>query len=574
MVGSGKAKSYNAGRADFEMTGRPDFSLDHRLSRCNVVLPKPGISIPGISTSTRVSCSYRGGQCTSCRLPGSSHRLNDSPIILLLTDEFGPAMVGSDNDCFPTISIEGGSFEQYRRVIEWQEREGQKFAFGSVAILSVVTHLCRVGHDFFWSEMRVFAEWCKNRNLLLMPMTPYFPASLADHHKAEIHKVFTHTSLLHYGNVINSREHRFGLWEPLARTADELKVAPVDVVAPVFRVPELGDPLLGTVGRGGDNFCGGFSNIDGHVASRIERTFFLHTASILRKIVPLMVPSSIHPTIPTDKSICSTIQRDKSELTEFEGRTIFLIGNSILGSCEASLVSMAESAGVEIINLSKAGSYKKVFLNDSVSLDTEWQPITESEKDDIAVISVAGNEMIGKRSHYNSNGKCHVSNPKMLSDEQAKLLARDVERIVQIVRTNFHGKIVVFGPTPRHIESCCSQLRHSLLDAEGKELDMIKYTNGVTELLLHSISFPVNCEFVGYKEMFGGEFVAEMLSDGVHLDETVIPTLSGFIMSLLSRKPTPALPAMANVASFSSILVRNGVKAVAASEDQMEQADG
>ena len=407
-----------------------------------------------------------------------------------------------------------------------------------------------------------------------MPMTPYFPASLADHHKAEIHKVYTHTSLLHYGNVINSREHRFGLWEPLARTADELKVAPVDVVAPVFRVPELGDPLLGTVGRGGDNFCGGFSNIDGHVASRVERTFFLHTASILRKIVPLMVPSSIHPTIPTDKSICSTIQRDKSELTEFEGRTIFLIGNSILGSCEASLVSMAESAGVEIINLSKAGSYKKVFLNDSVSLDTEWQPITESEKDDIAVISVAGNEMIGKRSHYNSNGKCHVSNPKMLSDEQAKLLARDVERIVQIVRTNFHGKIVVFGPTPRHIESCCSQLRHSLLDAEGKELDMIKYTNGVTELLLHSISFPVNCEFVGYKEMFGGEFVAEMLSDGVHLDETVIPTLSGFIMSLLSRKPTPALPAMANVASFSSILVRNGVKAVAASEDQMEQADG
>ena len=237
-------------------------------------------------------------------------------------------------------------------------------------------------------------------------------------------------------------------------------------------------------------------------------------------------------------------------------------------------MSMAESAGVEIINLSKAGSYKKVFLNDSVSLDTEWQPITESEKDDIAVISVAGNEMIGKRSHYNSNGKCHVSNPKMLSDEQAKLLARDVERIVQIVRTNFHGKIVVFGPTPRHIESCCSQLRHSLLDAEGKELDMIKYTNGVTELLLHSISFPVNCEFVGYKEMFGGEFVAEMLSDGVHLDETLILTLSGFIMSLLSRKPTPALPAMANVASFSSILVRNGVKAVAASEDQMEQADG
>ena len=112
MVGSGKAKCYNAGRADFEMSGQPDFALDHRLNRCNVVLPKPGINIPGISTAMRVSCSYRGGQCTACRLPGSSHCLNDAPIILLLTDEFGPAMVGSDNDCFPTIRIEGGSFEQ------------------------------------------------------------------------------------------------------------------------------------------------------------------------------------------------------------------------------------------------------------------------------------------------------------------------------------------------------------------------------------------------------------------------------------------------------------------------------
>ena len=567
MVGSGEANCYNAGRADFSMTGRPDFDIDHRLKRCNVVLPKPGVTIPGIVSGTRVSCTYRGGQCTACRLPSSAHRINDAPIILMLTDEFGPAKVGSDNDCMPTIRINGGSFEQFRRVLEWQEREGQKIAYGSIAIISIVTHLCRVGHDFFWAEMRVFAEWCKNRNLLLMPMIPYFPASLNDHHKEEIHKAYTHMSLLHYGNAINGREHRFGLWEPLARTATELKITKESVIPPVFRVPELGDPLLGTVGRGGDSFFPGFSNMEGSVASKVERAFMLQLMSILHKVVPLIVPSSVYPTIPSDKSVSAAIQRDQSESSKHEGKTIFLIGNSILSSCEDSLVSMAEPLGVEVINLSKAGSYKKVFLNDKINLEQEWQPITQSEKNDLAIICIAGNEMIHKKSHYNVNGTCHLSNPKMLTDDQAKLLAKDVERVLQIVRTNFAGKIVVFGPTPRHIIECCPQLRHSILDAEGNKLDMVKYTNGVTEFLQHSLNFPANSEFAGYREQLGGEFVAEMLVDGVHLDETIIPTMSGFIMELLEREPTVAMPAMANIGSFGSILVSNGVKALSDMED-------
>ena len=566
LAASGSAKCYNAGRADFVMTGAPAFELDHRLKRCNFVLPKPGISIPGIVNGTKVSCTFRGGQCTACRLPSSSHRIQDNPVILFLTDEFGPAMVGGDNDCMPTIRIEGGSFEQYRRVIEWQEREGLKIAYGSVAVISLVTHACRVGHDYFWTELRVFAEWCKNRNLLLMPMVPFFPTSISEHHKAELHKIYTHISLLHYGNVVNGREHRFCLWEPLALTADELNLDKVSVVPPVFRVHELGDPLLGSVGRGGEKFYGGFSNMDGSVNSRVERAFFLHTANILRKVIPLMVPSSIHPTIPTDKSINTTIQRDHSEMSQHEGKTIILIGNSILGSCEDSLTSMAEQAGVELINLTKAGSYKKVYLNDKVNLEELWQPITTGEAADLAVISIAGNEMLSKKSFYNTNGMCHISNPKMLTDEEAKGLARDLAKVVSIVRTNFPGKIVVFGPTPRHINSCCGQLRHTIMDEEGKELDMVKYTDGVTEFLQHAISYPVNCEFVGYREIFGGEFVGDMLADGVHLEESVIPTMSSFIMTLLERESTPAQAALANIQTFRNILVKNGVKALVDAE--------
>ena len=174
--------------------------------------------------------------------------------------------------------------------------------------------------------------------------------------------------------------------------------------------------------------------------------------------------------------------------------------------------------------------------------------------------------MLSKKSFYNTNGMCQISNPKMLTDEEAKGLARDLAKVVSIVRTNFPGKIAVFGPTPRHINSCCGQLRHSILDEEGKELDMIKYTDGVTEFLQHAISYPVNCEFVGYREIFGGEFVGDMLADGVHLEESVIPTMSSFIMTLLERESTPAQAALANIQTFRNILVKNGVKALVDAE--------
>ena len=99
---------------------------------------------------------------------------------------------------------------------------------------------------------------------------------------------------------------------------------------------------------------------------------------------------------------------------------------------------------------------------------------------------------------------------------------------------------------------------------------MVKYTDGFTEFLTKALPCPVNTEFVGYREQFGGEFVGEMLSDGVHLDPTAQETLSGFVLSLLDKGPTGAIPAMANRPSFVNIIVNNGVKAIG--EEEMEDA--
>ena len=57
-----------AGRSDFVMMSSPDFSADERLSCCNLVLPKAGTRVPGILPTTKVSCTFRGGQCTTWNL--------------------------------------------------------------------------------------------------------------------------------------------------------------------------------------------------------------------------------------------------------------------------------------------------------------------------------------------------------------------------------------------------------------------------------------------------------------------------------------------------------------------------
>ena len=555
-------KSYTASRVDFKMTGSPTFEAESRLPRCNIVLPKPGLSIPGIMKGTKVSCTFRGGQCTACRLPSSTHRINDSPVILMLTDEFGPCMVGSDNDCMPTIRIEGGSIEQMKAVISWQLTQGLKFMPGSICLLGLTTHLCRTGHEFYWAETRAFSDWCRQRNLLVMPLIMPFPSTISKLHKTEIHKTFTHTQLLHYGNAVAGKELRFCLWEPLSKTAAELPATYVDAIPATFRVPELGDPSLGSVAVCSAKFITGFSNYDDTITSKTERMFLVNLVEKLRKIVPMIVVSENLPVIPSNRSIGLAIQRDINDATEHDGKTVFLVGNSILGSLEKELTRMAEPAGVEIISLCKAGSYKKVFLNDNISLENEWSAIKAGENGDILVFSVVGNEMLHKKAFYSNGGKCHISHPKLLSDQQASDLVKDITTMLAYIRGNFAGKVIILGPTPRHLVECCTQAKHKILDVEGEKADMIKYTDAVTDFISKALTLEGNVEFVGYREQLGGggDFVPDMLTDGVHLHDDTKVTLSGFIMSLLDREPTLSVPAMANLPSFQSVVEGFGVR--------------
>ena len=135
----------------------------------------------------------------------------------------------------------------------------------------------------------------------------------------------------------------------------------------------------------------------------------------------------------------------------------------------------------------------------------------------------------------------------------------------------FSGKIVILGPTPRHLVECCGQAKHKILDIEGEPVDMAKYTDAVTDYFSKVLALPENVEFVGYQEQFGGNFVDDMLTDGVHLHPDAKDTLSGFLMTLLSREPTLGVPAMANAQSFQVVVEQHGVRVLGDSD--MEDGD-
>ena len=233
---------------------------------------------------------------------------------------------------------------------------------------------------------------------------------------------------------------------------------------------------------------------------------------------------------------------------------------------------MAQRSGVEVVSLCKRGSYKKTYLAPGTNLFEEFLPLNEGESTDITVLCMAGNEMVSKKFPFSNKGTCHLSRPSMMSDLQARNLVRDVEKLALNIREYFTGKIIILGPTPRHLVKCCNQDTHLIKDVEGKQVNMEHYTDAVNELLSKSLNLGENMEFVGYKEQFGGSFVKDMLADGVHLKKDAKITMSGFIMTCLGRGESAAKSAVKNTPNFTNLLEAYGVKAKAR-EERMEETE-
>ena len=217
-------------------------------------------------------------------------------------------------------------------------------------------------------------------------------------------------------------------------------------------------------------------------------------------------------------------------------------------------------AGVEVINLSQRGSHRKHFVCDGVDLPSVLQPVGGGGADDLAVVSIFGNEMVKKKTAFCNREKWHISHPEMLTTPEVDALVKEAELIVDTIRqVGFNGKVLVLGPTPRHVEECCKQAQHILKDADGKKVDWKLYTDLFNEYVEKAIKLPANVEFIPYQKIFGGGFDNSYLKDGVHLDKDADKALASFIFRGLECAETAAVAAVANRQPFSAHLLREKI---------------
>ena len=558
---SGFSMNQLSGREDFKLVGRPLINTDLRLERVTFKYPCPNTEINGISANTKITCTYRGGQCSSCRHASSNHRINDQPRLLIVADEHAPPLIGVDDDCALVTRIDGGDFQQHKAFLEWQTGEGLRIKKGSVCVVMLVTHIARVGQDKFWWELQDFAAWMAKKGCTVLPCLPPFPDTYNPEVMRCLQQFFVHLQAAHYGDIASGKNLRFSLWQPVCRLALDLKVKETEPNAPPVGVPELSNTSSASCNS---TFFAGFSYKDGqpwthHIPDTVEQGFVRSLIECVREIAASL-PNTKDLVIPSDDSVAASFVADLADGSKHEGKTIYLVGSSILDDVADSLMNTASMAGVELINLAQRGSHRKHYICEGVDLPAVLQPLEGGGSDDLAVVSIFGNEMVKKRTAFCNRDMWHVSKPEMLNSAEMDELVKEAERITDTIRqVGFGGKILVLGPTPRHLVSCCKQDQHVLKDRDGKSVDWKVYTDVTNTYISKAINLTANVEFIPYQKIFGGGFGAGHLTDGVHLDEHADKALASFIFRSLERPQTAAVAAVANRQPFSAHLLREKI---------------
>ena len=437
-------------------------------------------------------------------------------------------------------------------------------------IVALITHVCRVGQELFWEQLTNFAYEMAKHKLTVLPCIPPFPTGYDDRSMMNLHQYYIRLQACHYGNLTVANNLRFCLWEPLLKLALELKIMKGDMNTPHVRVSELGEDVLVSCES---DFLLGFTYKDGatwthQIPNHVESGFL---TLLFNSLEPILAACNTRPITPSAESIRAGLSRDFVDNSHVEGKSIFLIGSSILDRAAAKLIELAEPVGVEVVNMSQVGSYKTKFLGAGIDLSVLLSPLSQGSAEDVCIIHLMGNEMLLKKSVFPNRTTTHLSNPKILTEEAAAVLIKDMESFIHFSRSTmgFPGKIIVVGPQPRHLNTCCGQVKHAILALDNKAVDMKLYTDTFNKYVMQKINLSDNVEFIRYSSIHGNDFDHKDLLDGVHLNKNAERAFVSWLMSTLERKHSPAVPPCKNAPSFPAML--NAVKIAAFDATNMEQ---
>ena len=465
--------------------------------------------------------------------------------MLLLGDQHCPVACGSQNDCMPVVRIQSGNFAQLKKILRFQQSLGLRFPDGSVAVVMMLTHLIRVGESQYWKELKSFSQWCHNNfklNVLpALPPFPMYPTNIIN----TIRHFYARLQALHHADSRRARDESFSLWEVLASLCVELKSKPVRISTPPIYIPEINQ---GSSINFTDSFMEGFdAKWDSGMPTVVEKAFLKLLCKQVSSIIEYTGGQQI--IMPTDNSICGALQDFSDGLKEVSGRTIYVMGSSIMVKAEKTISTIASPHNIDVVPLVKGGDYKSHFFDQD--RDEYLETLRAGSPKDICVINFLGNHLLRKKSFYPEDIDAerriwHMREPGLLTEENFNLLIADVNHILKEVRNKFKGAIFLIGPLPRFIKKCCDVPSHLIKDDLHHPVDMVTYTEEFSKCAEDFISFPTRSAMIHFTEIFGSSVAPNLVRDNVHLGDTAMLKFAQFCVRLLLRTPPPVVTGSAD----------------------------
>ena len=218
------------------------------------------------------------------------------------------------------------------------------------------------------------------------------------------------------------------------------------------------------------------------------------------------------------------------------GRTLYVLGSSLAGNVRKDLVCLAEQHRFRCDVVADSRGFREQIRG----LDV--RPLQKSANNDVLVLCFVGNAMLKKERKWDTihvpSGKkvWHLVNPTLLSDADAVELVTHLSEALAYLRLHFAGKIILCGPFPRHLENCCKESTHVIVDANGFPFNMLNYTKVLSKFLKMYIKLPENTEYIDYRCVFkGGDLPMPFLTDGVHLSIEANKRFAEFLVECFAR---------------------------------------
>ena len=548
-VGEGGEPNISITSISFSMKMEPTFFGTPGIERAAVVLPLLWGTVPeGFSGVANVplTCSFLGLTCHSCNFRGGRHALNgrggrETRRVFLIGDAFVPPHVGGENDCFGVLRIRGGSFSQAQDVLEAQVKNGLTISSGSFFVVSLLTHLCRVGSASFWSEFDLFEKWCKKQfNVSVLPTLPLFPKGLDDQHLISIEQFLKTLQGRYIGDMSGGTVGAYSLWRPFHLTMLNFEGKRVTQAVPPVNVK-------GKVILGGNQVWEGLEgDFSKGCPTPYVKFFFTQVIEEIKKLdggspLPLITPNAQS----LDRGLGKGVANPCPTVGDANGNTLFLLGASILRGVEVALAPLVARFGIDTINLCKGGRVMDKFSNSEL-------PSSQKPKD-ILILHLFGNYIFECIDFSLECGRYHLTCPQFLSDDEINLLINKAHIFISKVLANFNGIVKLVGPFPRHIDPCCAISIHQI-DTPLYNLSNMQYVLYLSRFLeIHPLLRFPNLEFISFPSLLPKPLNESHFPDGVHLDAVANKHLANRLSQVISKK-SKCPPTLTNDPTFSEWL--------------------